>query len=77
MTTNNQLFQFNFDALTVSQKRDLVKILRDEIKNQVLLNKAIKINQKAKKEEAKKEKIANQIKLAQEKLAKLQARLSA
>lgn len=67
----------NINTLTLSQKRDLVKQLRAAIKSESLAVKQFKVMQKAKKEEAKKEKIANQIKLAQEKLAKLQARLSA
>jgi hypothetical protein len=67
----------NLSSLTIAEKRALLSELRLAIKNEVLLNKAFRINQKAAKENAKKEKIANQIKLAQEKLAKLQARLSA
>jgi hypothetical protein len=67
----------NLSSLTITEKRALLAELRLAIKNEVLLNKAFRINQKAAKENAKKEKIANQIKLAQEKLAKLQARLSA
>ena len=66
----------NINALTINQKRDLVKQLRAAIKSESLAVKQFKVMQKAKKEEAKKEKIANQIKLAQEKLAKLQAKLA-
>jgi ribosome recycling factor len=67
----------NINSLTINQKRDLVKALREAIKKDTVAIKAFKINQKVAKENAKKEKIANQIKAAQEKLAKLQARLTA
>ena len=66
----------NINSLSINQKRDLVKQLRAAIKSESLAVKQFKVIQKAKKEEAKKEKIANQIKLAQEKLAKLQAKLA-
>ena len=73
MNTNNTL---NLHALTVAQKRDLVKQLREAIKSESLSLKQFKVIQKAKKEEAKKAKIQNAIKAAQEKLAKLQAKLA-
>ena len=73
MTTNNT---FNFSDLTVNQKRDLVKQLREEIKNQVAINKSIRLSIKANKENAKKEKLQKAIIAAQEKLAKLQAKLA-
>jgi hypothetical protein len=63
-------------TLSIADKRALVKSLKDMIKDEITLNKAIKINQKVAKENAKKERIANQIKAAQEKLAKLQAKLA-
>ena len=73
MNTNNTL---NLHALTVAQKRDLVKQLREAIKADTLSIKQFKVIQKAKKAEAKKEKIQNAIKAAQDKLAKLQAKLA-
>ena len=67
---------FTIDSLTVAQKRDLVKQIRESIKTDVLLSKARRINLKAEKEAAKKDKLQNAIKAAQEKLAKLQAKLA-
>ena len=68
---------FDFSALSVNQKRDLVKQLREEIKNQVAINKSIRLSVKAQKAEARKDRLAKSIIAAQEKLAKLQAKLSA
>ena len=67
---------FNFSDLSVNQKRDLVKQLREEIKNQVAINKSIRLSIKANKENAKKDKLQKAIIAAQEKLAKLQAKLA-
>ena len=67
---------FSIDSLTVAQKRDLVKQIRESIKTDMVLSKARRINQKAAKEQAKKDKLQNAIKAAQEKLAKLQAKLA-
>ena len=66
----------NINSLTLTQKRDLVKQLREAIKSDAIMIKAYKINQKAEKEAAKKAKIQNAIKAAQDKLAKLQAKLA-
>ena len=66
----------NINSLTLSQKRDLVKQLREAIKSDAIMIKAFKLNKKAEKDAAKKQKIENAIKLAQEKLAKLQAKLA-
>ena len=66
----------NINSLTLSQKRDLVKQLREAIKTDAIMIKAFKLNKKAEKEAAKKEKLENAIKLAQEKLAKLQSKLA-
>ena len=44
----------NINSLTLSQKRDLVKQLREAIKTDAIMIKAYKINQKAEKEAAKK-----------------------
>ena len=67
---------FDINSLTLSQKRDLVKQLREAIKTDAIMIKAYKINKKAEKEAAKKAKIENAIKAAQDKLAKLQAKLA-
>ena len=66
----------NINSLTINQKRDLVKQLREAIKSDAIMIKAFKLNKKAEKDAAKKQKIENAIKLAQEKLAKLQAKLA-
>ena len=63
--------------LTVAEKRNLVKQLRESIKNQVSANKIARLSLKANKEKAKKERLAKSILAAQEKLAKLQAKLAA
>ena len=67
---------FTIDSLAVAQKRDLVKQIRESIKTDVLLSKARKINLKAEKEAAKKDKLQKAIENAQAKLAKLQAKLA-
>ena len=63
-------------SLTLKQKRDLVKSLRQIIAEEVKDNKISKIIAKSNKELEKKAKIELQIKAAQEKLAKLTAKLS-
>ena len=67
---------FSIDSLTVIQKRDLVKQLRESIKTDLVLSKARKVSLKKAKEIEKKQKIQNAIKAAQDKLAKLQAKLA-
>ena len=74
MNTNNT---FNFADLSVNQKRDLVKQLRESIKTDLVLSKANKASLKKAKEIAKKDRIQKSILAAQEKLAKLQAKLAA
>ena len=66
----------NLVALTLSEKKALLVELRAAIKSDTIMIKEFKINQKAVKEAAKKEKIQNAIKAAQDKLAKLQAKLA-
>jgi uncharacterized protein YehS (DUF1456 family) len=63
-------------SLTLKQKRDLVKSLRQIIAEEVKDNKISKIIAKSNKEAEKKAKIELQIKTAQEKLAKLTAKLA-
>ena len=67
----------NLSSLTLTEKRALLAEIRLAIKDEVSLNKAFKLNQKAAKENAKKERLAKSILAAQEKLAKLQAKLAA
>ena len=66
----------NINNLTLSQKRDLVKQLREAIKQDAIMIKQFKLNKKAEKEAAKKDKLNKAILAAQEKLAKLQAKLA-
>jgi uncharacterized protein YehS (DUF1456 family) len=63
-------------SLSLKQKRDLVKSLRQIIAEEVKDNKISKILAKSNKEVEKKAKIELQIKAAQDKLAKLTAKLA-
>ena len=63
-------------SLSLSDKRALVKTLRQIISEEVKDNKVSKIIQKQAKENAKRDKINAQILAAQEKLAKLTAKLA-
>ena len=71
MTTFNIVNQ-----LSLTEKRALVKELRESIKDQLFANKIAKLSIKQNKEAEKKAKIEAQIKAAQDKLAKLTAKLS-
>jgi hypothetical protein len=62
--------------LTIAEKRNLVKVLRESIKDQVAINKVARLSIKQNKENAKKDKLQKSIIAAQEKLAKLQAKLA-
>jgi hypothetical protein len=62
--------------LTIAEKRNLVKVLRESIKGQVAIQKSNKIIIKQNKEKARKDKLQKSIIAAQEKLAKLQAKLA-
>jgi hypothetical protein len=62
--------------LSTNDKRQLVKVLKEAIKQDIELKKSQRVNIKLLKENQKKQKIADQIKAAQDKLAKLQARLA-
>ena len=64
------------NSLTIQQKRDLVKQLREAIKQDAIMIKQFKLSKKAEKEAAKKDKLNKAILAAQEKLAKLQAKLA-
>jgi hypothetical protein len=63
-------------SLSIKDKRALVKSLREMIKDDVLTNKRIKALSSKQKEQEKKMKIEAQIKAAQDKLARLTAKLS-
>jgi hypothetical protein len=63
-------------ALSVKEKRALVKSLRDMIKDDIITTKRIKALTAKQKEQEKKMKIEAQIKAAQDKLAKLTAKLA-
>ena len=64
-------------ALSLKDKRALVKTIRTIIAEDVKEQKVLKVFSKVAKENAKKEKVLAQIKAAQDKLAKLNAKLSA
>ena len=66
----------NINTLSTLEKRQLVNQLRAAIKEDVLQNKLNKASLKQAKEIEKKQKIQNAIKAAQDKLAKLQAKLA-
>ena len=63
-------------ALSLKDKRALVKTVRSIISEEVKEQKVLKVFSKVAKENAKKAKVEAQIKAAQEKLAKLQAKLA-
>ena len=67
---------FDINSLTIQQKRQLVKDIRLSIKDEVLTNKRIKALSIKQKEQEKKLKIQLAIKAAEEKLAKLTAKLA-
>ena len=70
------MFTTNLSNLSVKTKRSLVAELRASIKNDLVRNKMVKIAFKENKEAEKKAKVLAQIKAAEEKLAKLTAKLS-
>ena len=74
----NQLniIQFAKDNLTITEKRNLVKELRESIKQQVIIQKSNKAIIQKNKEAEKKAKVLEQIKSAELKLAKLTAKLA-
>lgn len=67
---------FDINSLTIQQKRQLVKDIRLSIKDEVVTNKRIKALSIKQKEAEKKLKIQLAIKAAEEKLAKLTAKLA-
>ena len=69
------MFTTNLSNLSVKTKRSLVAELRASIKNDLVRNKMVKIAFKENKEAEKKAKVLAQIKAAEDKLAKLTAKL--
>ena len=69
------MFTTNLSTLSVKTKRSLVAELRASIKNDLVRNKMVKIAFKENKEAEKKAKVLSQIKAAEEKLARLTAKL--
>ena len=67
--------QADLSTITIKQKRALLSELRESIKQDVLLSKTSKVIQKQNKEAEKRAKVLLAIKLAEEKLAKLNAKL--
>ena len=63
-------------SLSLKDKRALVKTIRSIISDEVKEQKVLKVFSKVAKENAKKAKVEAQIKAAQDKLAKLQAKLA-
>jgi hypothetical protein len=63
-------------ALSLKDKRALVKTVRSIIAEEVKEQKVLKVFSKVAKENAKKEKVLAQIKAAEDKLAKLTAKLA-
>ena len=63
-------------SLSLKDKRALVKTIRSIISEEVKDQKVLKVFSKVAKENAKKEKVLAQIKAAEEKLAKLNAKLA-
>ena len=66
----------DLSMVSLKDKRALLSELKEAIKSDVLLQKTTKISIKQAKEIEKKQKIEAQIKAAQEKLAKLTAKLA-
>jgi antitoxin component of MazEF toxin-antitoxin module len=73
MTTTNT---FDINQLSLSAKRDLVKALKESIKQSVTIQKHNRVLIKQNKEAEKKAKVLAQIKAAEDKLARLTAKLS-
>ena len=63
-------------ALSLKDKRALVKTVRSIISEEVKEQKVLKVFSKVAKENEKKAKVTEQIRIATEKLAKLQAKLA-
>ena len=69
------MFTTNLSNLSVKIKRELINELRASIKNDVVRNKMVKVAFKENKEAEKKAKVLAQIKAAEDKLARLTAKL--
>lgn len=70
------MFTTNLSTLSVKTKRSLINELRASIKNDTVRNKLVKVAFKENKENERKAKVIAAIKAAEEKLAKLNAKLA-
>ena len=70
------MFTTNLSTLSVKTKRSLIAELRASIKNDIVRNKLVKVAFKENKENERKAKVIAAIKAAEEKLAKLNAKLA-
>jgi RNA-binding protein YhbY len=70
------MFTTNLSTLSVKTKRSLINELRASIKNDLVRNKMVKVAFKENKENERKAKVIAAIKAAEEKLAKLNAKLA-
>lgn len=70
------MFTTNLSTLSVKTKRSLINELRASIKNDLVRNKLVKVAFKENKENERKAKVIAAIKAAEEKLAKLNAKLA-
>jgi hypothetical protein len=70
------MFTTNLSNLSVKTKRELINELRASIKNDIVRNKMVKAAFKENKEAEKKAKVLAQIKAAEDKLARLTAKLA-
>ena len=68
--------QADLSTITIKQKRALLSQLRESIKQDMVLSKTSKVIQKQNKEAEKRAKVLLAIRLAEEKLAKLNAKLA-
>ena len=70
------MFTTNLSTLSVKSKRSLIAELRASIKNDLVRNKLVKASLKENKENERKAKVIAAIKAAEDKLAKLNAKLA-
>jgi len=67
----------DLSTISIKEKKALLSVLRESIKQDLVSSKTIKIIQKQNKEAEKRAKVLSAIRLAEEKLAKLNAKLAA
>lgn len=66
----------DLDSVSLKDKRILLTVLKEAIKTDVILSKTNRIIAKQAKENAQRDKVNEQIRIATEKLAKLQLKLA-